>query len=318
MHLSVVVPVYNSAQYLDRCIESIISQSFTKIELILVDDGSTDNSLDICKEWAKKENRIKVIQRENGGLSAARNTGIDNATSEYITFVDSDDALSPNTYAPNMEILKDNPNVDLLEYPIDVHYGAHNAYTILFDIIFVEDDIFRKWVSQKGYQHCYACNKIYKKHLFSSTRFPVNESFEDAAICPTLVKKANCICFTPYGRYLYYANNTGITNQYSFQNQEPLFRHNCTLLSYAIKSNYSESVIHIWTTCLNLLIDLKRCSNTDDRYLAAATSFISANRPKLHYLTKTKLTAKERLKFICATIIGTGLFTNILSKNRGL
>ena len=184
MHLSVVVPVYNSAQYLDRCIESIISQSFTKIELILVDDGSTDNSLDICKEWAKKENRIKVIQRENGGLSAARNTGIDNATSEYITFVDSDDALSPNTYAPNMEILKDNPNVDLLEYPIDVHYGAHNAYTILFDIIFVGDDIFRKWVSQKGYQHCYACNKIYKKHLFNSTRFPVNESFEAPLLYP--------------------------------------------------------------------------------------------------------------------------------------
>ena len=127
-----------------------------------------------------------------------------------------------------------------------------------------------------------------------------------------------CIGMDLFGRYLYYANNTGITNQYSFQNQEPLFRHNCTLLSYAIKSNYSESVIHIWTTCLNLLIDLKRCSNTDDRYLAAATSFISANRPKLHYLTKTKLTAKERLKFICATIIGTGLFTNILSKNRRL
>ena len=106
MYLSVIVPVYNCTQYIDRCIESIVSQSFKEIELILVDDGSTDDSGVRCDEWADKDSRITVIHRENGGLSAARNTGIEHATSEYITFVDADDMITPYLLEPNINILK--------------------------------------------------------------------------------------------------------------------------------------------------------------------------------------------------------------------
>ena len=95
MYLSVIVPVYNCTQYIDRCIESIVSQSFKEIELILVDDGSTDDSGVRCDEWADKDSRITVIHRENGGLSAARNTGIEIACGEYVGFVDSDDYIEP-------------------------------------------------------------------------------------------------------------------------------------------------------------------------------------------------------------------------------
>ena len=108
MYLSVIVPVYNCTQYIDRCIESIVSQSFKEIELILVDDGSTDDSGVRCDEWAAKDSRITVIHRENGGLSAARNTGIEHATSEYITFVDADDMITPYLLEPNIKILKQN------------------------------------------------------------------------------------------------------------------------------------------------------------------------------------------------------------------
>ena len=89
--VSIIIPVYNVESYLRRCLDSVVNQTLKDIEIILVNDGSTDGSLAICEEYAKNDDRIKIITRKNGGLSAARNTGLDNATSEYIGFIDSDD-----------------------------------------------------------------------------------------------------------------------------------------------------------------------------------------------------------------------------------
>lgn len=97
--VSVIVPVYNSRKYLKECIESIINQDLEEIELILVNDGSTDNSLDICQKYAMKDSRIKIIDKQNGGVSSARNAGIDAAKGEFIGFVDSDDWINPEMYS---------------------------------------------------------------------------------------------------------------------------------------------------------------------------------------------------------------------------
>ena len=91
--LSIIVPVYNVEKYLNRCIESIVNQTYKTIEIILIDDGSSDNSSYLCDEWAKKDSRIKVVHKQNGGVSSARNQGIKVATGEYVQFVDSDDYL---------------------------------------------------------------------------------------------------------------------------------------------------------------------------------------------------------------------------------
>lgn len=96
--LTVIIPVYNTEKYLKRCIESVINQTFLDLEIILVDDGSTDQSASICDDYARRDNRIKVIHKTNGGLSDARNTGIKEATSEFISFVDSDDWLALDIY----------------------------------------------------------------------------------------------------------------------------------------------------------------------------------------------------------------------------
>ena len=96
--ISIIVPVYNVEKYLKRCIDSILNQSFTDFELILVDDGSTDNSGEIIDEYAIKDERIKVIHKENGGLSSARNVGIEYSKGNYIAFVDSDDYINKNMY----------------------------------------------------------------------------------------------------------------------------------------------------------------------------------------------------------------------------
>ena len=96
--ISVIVPVYNVEKYLNKCIESIVNQTYTNLEIILVDDGSPDNCPNICDEWAKKDSRIKVIHQRNSGGGAARNIGLDNANGSMISFIDSDDFISTDMY----------------------------------------------------------------------------------------------------------------------------------------------------------------------------------------------------------------------------
>ena len=103
--VSIIVPVYNVEKYVERCIESIIKQSYKNLEIILIDDGSKDNSGKICDEYAEKDNRIKVIHKKNGGLSDARNTGLNIADGEYICFIDSDDYIHKDLVKDNLEKL---------------------------------------------------------------------------------------------------------------------------------------------------------------------------------------------------------------------
>ena len=95
--MSIVVPIYNVEKYLDRCIKSIVSQTYGNLEILLVDDGSPDDCPRVCDEWAEKDSRIKVVHKLNAGLGYARNTGIENATGKYICFFDSDDYIEPDT-----------------------------------------------------------------------------------------------------------------------------------------------------------------------------------------------------------------------------
>lgn len=120
MKISVIVPVYNTEKYLNKCIDSILAQTFTDFELLLVDDGSTDNSGFICDEYAKKDKRVKVFHKENGGVSRARNLGIDNAQGEYLSFIDSDDYIRPEMYAELIAIA-DKYGVDLVSSDIELN-----------------------------------------------------------------------------------------------------------------------------------------------------------------------------------------------------
>ena len=121
MKLSIIIPVYCVENTLDRCLESIVSQSYADFEIILVDDGSPDRSPALCDAWAEKDPRIHVIHKENGGLSDARNAGIEMAQGEYLTFIDSDDYIEAGTLASVMDAVADN---DIVEYPVDGFCGS--------------------------------------------------------------------------------------------------------------------------------------------------------------------------------------------------
>ena len=199
MKLSVIIPVYRVEATLDRCVESVLGQHVDDMEIWLVDDGSPDHCPQKCDEWAKRDSRIHVIHQANGGLSDARNTGIDAAQGDYLTFVDSDDYIADNTYRPLLQQLDD---ADILEYAVaDRLQPANRCYT----------DMNEYWLQGQAYLHTYAWNKIYKRSMFDEVRFPKGKVFEDVYTLPLLLKKAQKVktCSTGYYHYCY--NPTGIT-----------------------------------------------------------------------------------------------------------
>ena len=207
MKLSIVIPVYHVEATLDRCMESVVSQDFDDFEVVLVDDGSTDRCPLMCDEWARRDRRISVIHKQNGGLSDARNAGIEQARGQYITFIDSDDYISPGTLKAVMDRMDGN---DILEYPLCRFCDTKEQSLLTFgEKVYTNADDY--WLTTKAYQHTYACNKIYRRSLFDDVRYPVGRVFEDAYTLPLLLRRASVIATTGEGCYYYCLNSQGIT-----------------------------------------------------------------------------------------------------------
>lgn len=211
MKISVIIPVYQVEKTLQRCVDSIIAQSFADWEAILVDDGSTDGSAAICDSYHATDCRIKTIHQDNRGLGAARNRGIAEATGDYLMFVDSDDALSSETLQKLAEETGLHGDCDLIEFPIYTKYDnakeqsiqtfPHKTYTDRWDY----------WFNGKAYTHSYACNKIFKRKVFNKVRFTENKKFEDLFTLSKIMDVCKKIATTDAGLYYYYDNGNGIT-----------------------------------------------------------------------------------------------------------
>ena len=179
--ISVIVPVYNVEQYLERCVESIVNQTYKNLEIILVNDGSTDNSGELCDELAKKDNRIKVVHKENGGLSDARNNGERESTGEYIIFIDSDDYI-------HHEMLNTLYN-QIVEKNADVSIcGVMNVYSnsetpqcsdINMDFVCDKEGFLKEYLIGEKIPGS-ICNKLLKKSIADKLEFPVGKIYEDA------------------------------------------------------------------------------------------------------------------------------------------
>lgn len=210
--ISVIVPVYKVEKYLHRCVDSILAQSYTDFELILVDDGSPDHCGEVCDEYALGDKRVRVIHQENGGLSAARNAGIDVANGEFLFFVDSDDLIHPQTLEWERQALQESgadiaicsiqrfSNIDEIEEESD---GVEYCELEAEEKLFAENTDLARYVS--------SCGKLYRRELFSDLRFPAGRLFEDEYVIYRLYHAANKVVEVKKTLYYYYINASGIT-----------------------------------------------------------------------------------------------------------
>ena len=307
MKLSIIVPVYKVRRHLQRCIESILQQTYTDYELILVDDGSPDNCGAICDRYAQECDKVKVIHKKNGGLSSARNAGLAAAQGEYITFVDGDDTVASGTYYYNMRILLSNPDIDILEYPVTEHYETPQSNVVSFSPqkITGSESIFRDWIKRKGYMHCYACNKIYRAELFFFVRYPEGEVFEDILTTPMLIESSRAMYYSDAGFYYYHDNNEGISHKYSFKSLSNRYNNMLTLYK-KIKYRYAmhqESHDMLLRT-LDCLTDLLRCSDGSKEEQKTACAQINAERMTLSELYRKDLPAKRKIKYTTFALLG--------------
>lgn len=177
--LSIIVPVYNVELYIRKCLDSILNQTFREYELILVDDGSTDQSGAICDEYALKDNRIVVIHKENEGQSTARNCGIKASSGKYITFIDSDDEYgTKSTIEENIKFMLADDTVDILQYPTLWSGEGRESLLSQKKQIYICDGesfrgVFRNIITTTAW------DKIYKRNLLDKVQFPVGRIFED-------------------------------------------------------------------------------------------------------------------------------------------
>ena len=212
--ISIIVPVYKVEKYLNRCIDSILNQTYTNFECILVDDGSPDNCPTICDEYAKIDSRIKVIHKSNGGLSSARNAGLDICQGEYICFIDSDDWVSP-LYLEKLYInlKKSHAQIAICETLSIDSDGKIIDKTYLNDVILSLNQIFLELVNSNAFVYNIVCNKLFKKDIFKKIRFTTGKLYEDFIIIHSIYACCSSIVTIHQGLYFYVHRYDSITHQ---------------------------------------------------------------------------------------------------------
>lgn len=193
--ISVIVPVYNMEKYLEKCVRSILDQDYKDIELILVDDGSKDSSPAMCDEFAKQDERIKVIHKANGGQGSARNMGLDIAKGEYISFIDSDDWVEPDMYTNLITIAKENDaDLAICEVALNEEDGSVlKKKRVNGTLIMTKNEAFLHRFDDSEIVTDSPCNKLYKKELFENLRYPENRLLEDSALMYLILDRVETV-----------------------------------------------------------------------------------------------------------------------------
>ena len=207
--ISVIVPAYNVEKYIEKCVNSLIGQTYNNIEILVVDDGSTDNTGRILDEKYKYDARVLVFHKENGGLSDARNYGLDRMTGDFVTFVDSDDFVDKDYFSYLMELA--NFGADIVVIPPQPFFDDNHINTVFdfgYEVVDCQEAV-RRMLVRKGIAHT-ACGKLYKSSLWDSERFPYKELYEDYHTTFDVFSKANRIAIGKAAMYFYFQRSSSI------------------------------------------------------------------------------------------------------------
>lgn len=213
--VSIIIPVYNVEDYLVCCVNSILNQTYKNFELILVDDGSVDKSAEICDEYHKKDTRVKVIHKKNGGLSSARNAGLDVAKGKYIIFVDSDDFVANNFCEKLIKGIEENSaEIAICNYSefenSDMKKECSTSENVSKDIILTGKKACKRVYGPEGVKYTVAWAKIYKKECFENIRFPVEKVHEDEYVTYKILYSAKNVLVLSETLYFYRIHSNSI------------------------------------------------------------------------------------------------------------
>ena len=212
--VSIIVPVFNTAKYLPKCLDSILNQTYSNLEIILVNDGSTDDSADILKTYAKKDSRIKVTTQENQGLSAARNAGIKKASGKYLTLIDSDDYIESKMIEHFINSVHDT-QADIIACSFKEIYPDGKITHFNHDYpknTFNTESALKAMLLEQGFMVS-ATMKLFPTKFFQNIKFPVGKLHEDVGTTYKLIMQAKKIAFIPYEDYIYVHHEDSIINK---------------------------------------------------------------------------------------------------------
>lgn len=223
--ITVIVPVYNVEPYLRKCVDSILNQSYSNLEIILVDDGSLDSCPVICDDYQRSDSRVKVIHKANGGLSDARNAALDIMTGNYVGFVDSDDWIEPDMYEYLMKgIWRSGANISVCNVITATQY-RYTAPSPQRSIVYSPQDALQELFFDR--MENYAWNKLYDAALWRDVRFPAGKNFEDILTIYKTYERAQSIAVLTDAKYYYRIRSDSISGGRDFNNRLHMYQAIC-------------------------------------------------------------------------------------------
>lgn len=315
--ISVIVPVYNVEKYINKCVESIVNQTYKDLEIILVDDGSPDNCPAMCDEWAKKDGRIKVIHKENGGVSTARNVGLENAKGDFIGFVDSDDYIASNMYEFLLNsLIVNNSDVSVCStFLVSENNEIKSDNKVKSQLLNQEESV--KYISYEMNNSLW--NKLFRKDVIKDLRFEEGYTHgEDHLILLNVLKNIKKVSFVEDSLYYYVQRSNSTTgakfNSKSFdqvymkdalydfvKDNFPYVSNYYRKLSFSARENMCRKII---------------LSNSDDKYVHELNEYQEYMKKEFSAV-KGNLSKKEILEYkliFCSKSIYRYVFGKILKK----
>lgn len=238
--ISIIIPIYKVEPYLRRCLDSIVNQTYTNLEIILVDDGSPDNCPQICDEYAAKDNRIVVIHKENGGLSDARNAGLDICKGKYISFMDSDDWVSLEYINELYSSIKEtHADIAIVNHKHVTSFPSKEIQEKRRIKLFSKQQALFKLIAEQHQPFVVSWGKLYRKNLFSNIKFPIGKCHEDEFTSHLLINAASKVVYSNKIMYFYYQRPDSITRENHILDIIETFENR---LHFTIKNNLSDLI----------------------------------------------------------------------------
>lgn len=316
--ISVVVPVYKVEGYLDTCVNSIVNQTFDDLEIILVDDGSPDRCGEICDEYAKKDSRIKVIHKANGGLSDARNVGFEASSGEYISFVDSDDYIQPTMIQKLYEACENN---DLKMAGCDFYYIFENSDTEIsgstgLTEVITAEEFFLRVIDTQKFLEMTAWNKLYHRTLFDNgVRYPKGKLFEDQGTTYRFVFQNEKIVHVSEPLYAYRKQRAGAITSQNYSSRENDRIEMTSQMANYVKNNHPSIATEVITykviNCnLGILNTMIKAGAKDKKMISLLKMDTMEN---MKYVFKSKVSFVKKAQIV-ASVISFDLYKLLFKK----